>query len=240
MTVKNLTVAITAHREGELILENLHSVINSIQHASQRVNFNYEILIGIDKGDELTKARVSEFINSHKKFNLKALNTSFGDVGKSRNNLCENSTFDFIAFLDGDDIWCDNWVYLVLKKFTIEQNYILHPELTLFADEDYFLIHKNLDSRSLKFKFYAQLLENYWTSSFACKKELVIKCPFETGSVEGDNLYAYEDWTFFTKTLFHKVHHVILKDTFHLHRKKKVSNTNLSVAMKKLPHPLKF
>jgi glycosyltransferase involved in cell wall biosynthesis len=232
--MRAVSLIITAHNEGKLVVNALNSILQNLR----RVDIHeYEILIGLDDPDQVTKSILnqndfdSNFITIHN-FNLK-------DVGLVRQNLLNLSKFEYISFLDADDIWGDDWLYEAKKFYEKYPNAVLHPELTLFFDEKIKYVRKNPDSTSRKFKKELLLFENVWTSSFITPRWVMEKFPMKSGSTSDESSpYAYEDWSWFRETLAAGIEHRVVKKTAHFHKIKDSSNTSKSILLNKKPWPI--
>ena len=168
--MRAVSLIITAHNEGKLVVNALNSILQNLRQVDIP---EYEILIGLDDPDQVTKSVVnhndfaSNFITIH--------NFNFKDVGLVRQNLLNLSKFEYISFLDADDIWGDNWLHEVKKFYANYPKAVLHPELTIFFDEKIKYVRKNPDSTSRKFKKEILLFENVWTSSFITPRWIMEK-----------------------------------------------------------------
>ena len=97
------SVGIIAYNHERFIAQTIESVL------MQRVDFQYEIVIGEDCSFDRTRDIVIDFQKKHpKKIRLLLHEKNIGDVG--RRNFTE--TFmackgEYVAWLDGDDFWTD-------------------------------------------------------------------------------------------------------------------------------------
>jgi hypothetical protein len=232
--MRTISTVITSHDEGELVISALNSVLENIK----KVDFkHYEILIGLDNPDTKTQQALSNYICDSKIINKYIFN--FSDVGLMRQKLLNLSKYEYVSFLDADDIWGDNWLYKASLTSAKNPNSVLHPELTLFFDKKIEYVRKNPDSTSRKFKKEILLFENVWTSSFITPRWVMEKYPMKSGSTSDQALpYAYEDWTWFRETLASGIEHRIVKNTAHFHKIKDNSNTSRSVYLNKKPWPI--
>jgi glycosyltransferase involved in cell wall biosynthesis len=232
--MRAVSLIITAHNEGKLVLSALNSILQNLRNAEIP---DYEILIGLDNPNQETKNMSSQndfdhnFIHIHN-FNLK-------DIGIVRQNLLNSSKFEYISFLDADDIWSDNWLYESKHFYDKYPNAVLHPDLTLFFDKKIEYVRKNPDSTSRKFKKELLVFENVWTSSFITPRWVMEKFPMKSGNTSDDSSpYAYEDWSWFRETLAAGIEHRVVKKTAHFHKIKDTSNTSKSILLNKKPWPI--
>lgn len=94
----------------------LEKAINSVLLQKK----NYEIIII----DNYSTDNTRELIKKYKIKNLKYLKVkNFGVIGKSRNIGIKNSIAPWIAFLDSDDQWNKNKLFLMEEFIKQNQNY---------------------------------------------------------------------------------------------------------------------
>jgi glycosyltransferase involved in cell wall biosynthesis len=232
--MREISLIITAHNEGKLVLNALNSVLENIRKSKIS---EYEVFIGLDNPTRETQIVAaqnefdSEFIHVH--------NFKLGDVGIVRQNLLNSAKYEYVSFLDADDLWGDNWLFAASKFSAKNPNAVLHPDLTIFFDKDINYVRKNPDSTSRKFKKELLIFENVWTSSFITPRWVMEKFPMKSGNTSDESSpYAYEDWSWFRETLAEGIDHRIVKKTAHFHKIKDNSNTFRSILLNKKPWPM--
>jgi glycosyltransferase involved in cell wall biosynthesis len=232
--MREISLIITAHNEGKLVLNALNSVIENIGKSEIS---EYEVFIGLDNPDMETQTVLaqndfdSDFIQVH--------NFKIGDVGIVRQNLLNLTKYEHVSFIDADDLWGDNWLFEASKFSAKNPNVVLHPDLTIFFDKEVKYVRKNPDSTSRKFKKELLIFENVWTSSFITPRWVMEKFPMKSGNTFDDSCpYAYEDWSWFRETLAAGIEHRVVNKTAHFHRVKDNSNTSRSVSLNKKPWPM--
>ena len=229
-----ISLIITAHNEGKLVLNALNSVLENIRKSEI---MKYEVLIGLDNPDRETQIVVAQN-DFHSDF-IHVYNFKLGDVGIVRQNLLNLTKYEYISFLDADDLWGDNWLFEASKFSAKNPNAVLHPDLTIFFDKEIKYVRKNPDSTSRKFKKELLIFENVWTSSFITPRWVMEKFPMKSGNTSDESSpYAYEDWSWFRETLAEGVDHRVVKKTAHFHRIKNNSNTSRSISLNKKPWPI--
>lgn len=232
--MRTVSLVITAHNEGKLVIKALNSVLQNIRASNIE---EYEVIIGLDNPDEVTQNIIDQSEFSSKFIHV--YNFKINDVGVVRQNLLGLTKFDHVSFLDADDMWGDNWLLKSSLFAASHPNAVLHPELTLFFDEKIKYVRKNPDSTSRKFKKEILLFENVWTSSFITPRWVMEKFPMKSGSTYDESSpYAYEDWSWFRETLAAGIEHRVVKKTAHFHKIKDSSNTSKSILLNKKPWPI--
>ncbi len=100
---KKLSVSITTYNHEDYIAQAVESALN------QRVNFDYEIVIGEDCSTDRTREIVTELRDAHpEKIRLLLHDRNLGRWGKF--NFVETQRAcrgEYVALLDGDDYWTD-------------------------------------------------------------------------------------------------------------------------------------
>ncbi|MDP3388049.1 MAG: glycosyltransferase family 2 protein [Eubacteriales bacterium] len=92
-----VSIIIPSYNCKDYIIETLHSVLN-------QTFSDYEVLIVDDKSTDGTPEVIKSAINLDKRFRLVLFDKNQG-VTVARNKGIEMASGEFIAFLDGDDLW---------------------------------------------------------------------------------------------------------------------------------------
>ena len=131
--MKKLTVAISCYNFENYIEECVRSILK------QKTNFDFDIVIR----DDLSKDRSREIIRelAEKNSHIRNIKYIFGEhnLGVNRNvqNLLENCEGQYIALIDGDDFYSDEFKLQKQVDFLDEnQSYVMHST-------SYRYMHKN-------------------------------------------------------------------------------------------------
>lgn len=196
----------------------LSDSIRSALRAQSRLEIDSEIHVVLDRPDSLT-LKVAEGFGPKIKWSV----VDFGDLGLARNFGVDNSRFDTIAFLDGDDLWSVNWL-AAASEFSAKSGsgYILHPELNYYFNTDSPRrsghITRHISSTSPDFDFTILAQRNYWTALSFGAKEIYKSFPFR--SVGAEMGTGFEDWCFNIESLGGGVEHLVVPMTAHFIREK--------------------
>ena len=232
--MKTISCIITGHNEGGMLRDSIYSVLENIEEARL---LKGELIICLDRPTVETKQVADEASRFNKKISVKEFDC--GDVGLVRQQALKYCNFEYVSFLDGDDIWGSNWLLRSNNLIKDRTDIILHPDLTVFFDDEIRYVRKNPDSTKRAFDKAILLFENLWTSSFITPKQIMLDIPMKSGNTFDDSSpYAYEDWSWFRETLIAGYEHRIIKKTVHFQRIKDVSNTTRSLELKKEPWPI--
>ena len=99
------------------------SIGNTIQSVLNQTYQDFEIVV-INDGSTDKSLKVVEKINDPR---ISIINKANGGVSSARNRGIKESNFEWIAFLDGDDLWMEN--HLKILKDMIEA----HPTDKVFT-----------------------------------------------------------------------------------------------------------
>lgn len=215
------------HREGEIVIPTLRSISRMIDY-SQQQGITCELIIILDRADQKTRGLIqkakSEILNF---IPISICEVENGDLGKSRRDGVASSSGNYIAFLDGDDLYSKNWIADAHQMAQFDQNKdstIYHPELNVYFGEHYRTFWhpdaQKLDENGIS----GLLLENLWTSlSFGLRKI------YETNPVHDNGLdkgFGYEDWHWNMDTSAKEIKHRPVYKTIHFIRLKPTGSLN--------------
>ena len=219
MKLPSLEVIITAHKEGTLLLPTIKSAFESVSSLKNKYNVDVNYLLYIDKPDNITK-KIAEEIAL--KYDMKLYVGKNGDPGKSRLKAIKKTKQDYIALLDGDDLWSENW--LVSAYDFISRNtkmnlagIVLHPEYNLiFGDHSLLVRQGNPDDPFFDPSFFR--IGNYWDALCFAPKEIFLKYPYRKNDL--DVGFAHEDYLWACETYLAGIKHYVLEDTIHFKRRR--------------------
>lgn len=219
---------LTGHNEGA----NISFALKSIQanmFSTKKHFIEFELMVVLDSASNETVKTVEAL--QFQEMTIAEVN--FQDPSKSRNYGVENTNGDFIAFLDGDDIFGSNWIPAAIEtSLSTSKKTVVHPEFNYYFSTDgkikkpYIMKHvSSTDSNFNRFKLASQ---NLWTVLSLGPRQIYEKHPFK----ENDRLLGigFEDWTFNVEILHAGFHHVTARETIHFIREKKSSSVKQNQA----------
>lgn len=145
MVQNYFSVVIPLYNKEKHIRDTVRSVINQTYK-------NFEIII-VDDGSTDNSLKVVEAIDDDRIHIVKKIN---GGVSEARNVGILNSNYDWISFLDADDVWTQTYLFEVNRMINA------YPETDIIAT-DYF-INDKASNRDLIIK--EGYLNNYFELSF--------------------------------------------------------------------------
>lgn len=233
----DVTVTIIFHREGALALPALASMEELVSLA-RGAGIRVEARAVLDNANDLTRRLVASrgaWLNGVEE-------VSFGDLGLSRNKGAQSAHGEYLAFLDGDDLWGADWLRLAFAAATAPNaptNAIWHPESLFFfnwndfdrhsvnylprtdAESFYFLHHPGVDSDLVLNTLF---LENMWSANVFARRSLHLQHPYKRADKETG--FGIEDWSWNIETVWENIPHRVVADTVHLIRVKESGSLN--------------
>jgi glycosyltransferase involved in cell wall biosynthesis len=167
-----VSIVVTCYNYGKYISDCLNSILKQKYQ-------NYEVIIIDDGSTDNTNEMLRTFLENPKIKYFKQEN--MGQAG-AKNNGIKNSSGEFIAFLDADDMWADNMLEKELELFSDERVGVVYSTVRFINEknEDIKLKRnsKYLIPRSGNITKYL-LFENFVTfSSSIVRKECLDECGY--------------------------------------------------------------
>jgi glycosyltransferase involved in cell wall biosynthesis len=212
MTV--ISAIITGHREGILAGPSIHSACAAVNFAKEQGSLDVEVIAVLDKPDDLTRAMFEEA-------NIPGLRTvvvNEGDPGQARNRGVENARGQYIAFLDADDLWSQNWL-LAAWQFVRERpaEVIAHSEFNvIFGNLRGIWWH--VDSEGPMFDPSYLFWANYWDALIFAARDICLQHPFVRNDLDAG--YGHEDWHWNCITVAAGLLHKPIPGTVHFKRRR--------------------
>ncbi len=212
----DISVVIPIHHEGRMVNHTLASVFRAAAYAGSK-GILVEILAIMDQPDEKTL----RFMKRTEK--IQRYEVSFGDPGLSRNYGVEKSGGRYIAFVDGDDLFAEKWLWNVVAFLeSRRQDMVVHPEyIVVFGTQQ--ILCRQISSTSSYFELGRLMENNYWPVISAARKDVFQRFPYQaTISTSG---YGHEDWHFNCETLGSGIEHMVIPNSAAFIRKKASGST---------------
>ena len=130
-----ISVIICCYNSEKYIIETLESVINQTYS-------KYEIIIIDDGSRDNTKNLINKFILDYPKIIIKIISQQNSGLPIARNVAIANSSYDYIAILDHDDLWESNKLLEQVKQINDNKNCAL-----FFSDFKYLNYKSKTTSR---------------------------------------------------------------------------------------------
>ncbi|MBR0672668.1 glycosyltransferase family A protein [Neoroseomonas soli] len=227
----DITVTVILHREGPLALPALSSMHDLVMRA-RAAGLAVEARAVLDRPDDLTRRMAATRGNW-----LDAVQeVSVGDLGLARNAGVAAAHGRFLAFLDGDDLWGEDWLHLAHRAATAANappEAIWHPQSLYYfveGDFDRHSTHEMPHAAAQSFHMWHHasdtpgfdrdvlFLNNIWTANVFARREIHERHPYT--AVDRSRGFGVEDWSWHMETLWDGLGHFVVPDTVHLIRVK--------------------
>jgi len=213
----SISAIITVHAEGSLAAISYQSFNEACLYAEAR-GVSVERILVLDNPSDQTQ-RVFDALEG-----VVILETNYGDQGLVRNKAVNTASGDLIAFLDGDDLWGDNWLYKAREHLLNEgENVIAHPEFGWFF-QGVSSVFINTDQRDPVFKEDFLRFGNYWDAMCMAYRSLHLANPYCKRRISDG--FAFEDWHWNCHTISNGAEHHVVADTIHFKRRRNNSQTS--------------
>jgi glycosyltransferase involved in cell wall biosynthesis len=216
-----VTALVNCCSEGLLLKRSLDSALRSIE--SSGFVDQCELIVVADSTNKETLdtlARYADRIN-------KVVRTDVSDLGLARNLGAEAARGELILFLDGDDLWCRNWISAAWSAHRASPpSVILHPQNSVFFGSSLeLMVHP--DWREPHFDPRGLVARNHWTSLCGVRRDLVVEYPFSKADAE--RRFGFEDWSWYADMTSRGVRHVTVPQTTHFIRLKAISSMQKAI-----------
>ncbi len=236
MRTTHITLILNVHSESVVAGPTVRSAARAIEHAESH-GFTVDRLLGIDRGTQAAR----QFFSNPAFDAWRYLELNAGDLGSARNSLVEAAKDGFIALLDGDDLFSENWLTAAAMRANeaISQGLkcVIHPELRWIFDE-FNSVAVNLPStHPLFLQKYLSFAHTY-DSLVLGPRDTLLDSPYRERDRKAG--FGYEDWAWTLDTLSKGVAHLVAKDTIIFKRRRDVSLLSDLAAKKTMiwPHDL--
>lgn len=231
----DLTVVVTAHDETAVCGPTMRAADLAVEAARAR-GFSVQTIIGLDAPTEATSTYFHQPHFDH--WERRILQER--DLGRVRNALVPECEGRYIAFLDADDLFSENWLAEGIAALDLaaerRERAVAHPELNVVFDAQKAVL-LNIDQGSSLFTPHYLYFRHYYDSLCMAPREAHLEVPYVSRDVA--NGLSYQDFQFTIETLADGWRHVVVRDTIIFKRRRDVSlvtesNTRKSV-VRKLP-----
>lgn len=229
----DITVVITAHREGPLAGPSIRSGLAAIEHVKKSHGLDVEIIVVMDRADAATKAMFRNALGEA----ATMLETDFGDPGQARNHAVSNASGEVISFLDGDDLWSENWLTEGWQFCAARPDAIGHCACIVTFGEVHGLWW-HIDSEGGLFQPEYLQWSNYWDAMAIARTEVYRSNPFRANDLKLG--FGHEDWHLNCATIARGIAHAPVPRTIHFKRRRSGSQMSLVEKSDSTVWPLTF
>ena len=211
----DLSIIVTTHGEGELLVASVTSAFEAVQLLEQTHEVSVEKIVVMDRPTQSTIDAVDvcaaqQDIQVHK--------CDYGDQGKVRNHIVGIAQGRYVAFLDGDDLWSENWL---LTAYEMSRSHagplVIYPEFNWFFEGSNNILCQ-VDSDSEFFDQEALRSVNLWDALCFCPRQVYLDTPFPPRRISDG--FAFEDWNWNRRIMELGVTQKIAPDTIIFKRRR--------------------
>jgi glycosyltransferase involved in cell wall biosynthesis len=219
MSEVDLTLVVTVHDETVVCGPSMHSADLAVAEARGR-DYAVETIIALDA---VTPA-AAEYFHQSRFDHWQRCEMHEGDLGRVRNAIVPQTKGRYIAFLDADDLFSENWLAEGVAALNAAaergERAIAHPELNVLFDAKK-SIRQNVDSSSPLFCPYMLYVRNCYDSLCISPREAHLAVPYVHRDIP--NGLSYQDWQFAIETLSRGWRHLVVQDTIIFKRRRDFS-----------------
>lgn len=212
----DLTLIVTAHSETLVCGPTMTSADAAVA-AARAVGYSVQTVIALDRATEATTAYFHQPDFDH----WERWTMDEGDLGRVRNAVLPMTSGRFIAFLDADDLFSENWLAAGLDALIAGEDrgeqVIAHPELNFIFDGAKYLWH-NVDQDSPMFTPHFMYVRNCYDSLCLASRETHLEVPYV--QLDLPNGLGFEDWQFAVETMARGWKHKVVPDTIIFKRRR--------------------
>lgn len=210
MSKPDVSIILTAHREGVIAGVTARSAQAAMRHA-EAAGLTHETIVVLDRADALTGATLREALQDGARY----LETDEGDPGLARNRGIACAEGLCATFLDGDDLWSENWLTESWKLLADRPNAVGHSACNLvFGMRRCLWWHVDSDSPLCDRDYLSWM--NYWDAMTFARTDLYRRYPFKANDLTRG--FGHEDWHWNAWTLADGIRHMPVPTTLHFKR----------------------
>jgi glycosyltransferase involved in cell wall biosynthesis len=219
MTDTDLSLVVTAHNETLVCGPTMASADQAVA-AARAAGYTVQTIVALDKATEAT----TEYFNQPEFDHWERWVMHEGDLGRVRNALLPQTAGRYIAFLDADDMFSENWLAKGLDHLEEArargQRIITHPEVIITFDSGVGL-HQNVEQASPLFTPYFLYVRNMYDSLCLTPREAHLDVPYVHRDIP--NGLSWQDWQFAVETMSQGWEHTVVRDTIIFKRRRDFS-----------------
>ncbi|WP_299819786.1 glycosyltransferase [uncultured Jannaschia sp.] len=218
----DLSLLLTVHAETLVAGPTMRSAEAALARVEAR-GYRVERLMGLDAAGAATRAYMAQ--PAFARWTRHDLDLR--DQGQARNALVRAARGRWIALLDADDLFSENWLEAALARLAGPEagRAIVHPEAMWQFDKSQ-TIYTNPDQSAAHFSPWHFAMQNYYDALCVAPRAAWLEVPYADRDVARG--YAYEDWQWGVETMAAGWRHVVARDTVIFKRRRDVSQSRES------------
>lgn len=219
MTV-DISCVVTFHAEGLLAHKTLASIARAIRYTSD-ASIKVELVVVADRANQETLSYLErcKWLPAR----TRILHTEHGDPGLARNEGIQAACGEYVAILDGDDLYSQDWLLEALRLNRTNPSFVVHPDYNVYFGAER-TISRHPDQRDASFRSWQLLTENAWTALCFARREVFITNSY--APTPPSSGFGYEDWHWNCDAIAAGLVHVVAPGTAHFIRVKSSASRN--------------
>ena len=234
MSDTDLSLVMTAHDETVGAGPTVRSADLAVATARER-SYSVETILALDNATPAT----SDYFHQPRFDHWERWELDERDLGRARNAIVPQTKGRYIAFLDADDLFSENWLAEGIAALDAAaergERAIAHPELNVVFD-GHKAVRQNIDSSSSLFSPHLLYVRNCYDSLCMSPREAHLTVPYVPRDIP--NGLSYQDWQFAIETLSRGWRHLVVQDTIIFKRRRDFSLVVESNARKSIVRSL--
>ena len=212
----DVSMVVTVHDETVVTAASMKAA-NAAAAAAERAGFTVEKVIALDTATDRARACMKQPVYE----DWTVVEVTDRDLGRTRNRLVRMSRGRFVAFLDADDLFSENWLAqgaAVLDDAARRgERVIAHPEINWIFDREnaIFAVTPQESPVYSPALFY---FTNYYDSLCMAPRDAHLELPYVSRDIP--NGLSYQDYQFSIETIAAGWTHRIAKDTIIFKRRR--------------------
>jgi glycosyltransferase involved in cell wall biosynthesis len=215
--IGDLTVVVFAQSEGVLLRACVASVMRAVAQARGK-GWSIELVLVLHNPTARTEDWVERFIDP----GWRIIRCPDSRLSVARNEGCRAANGRYVTFVDGPDLWSENWISAALAAAE-ETSYsaVWHPEATIRFGTEYFSdwgygISFHPDAVLFEYDYAELLSSNPYSSSWMAPRSILHAVPFpcEDPATGWDCV----DWWWNCNVVGAGYHHRVVLNTLHYQR----------------------
>lgn len=230
----DLTLVVTAHDETAVSGPTVRAADLAVEAAREQ-GWSVQPVIALDAASEATTAYFNQSRFDHWERRVR----DDGDLGRVRNAIVPECQGRYIAFLDADDLFSENWLAEGVGALEAAgargERAIAHPELNVVFD-GVRTVQVNIDQGSPLFTPHYLYVRHFYDSLCLAPREAHEEIPYVTRDVP--NGLSYQDFQWTIETMDAGWRHLVVPDTIIFKRRRDFSLVTESTARKSIVRAL--
>jgi glycosyltransferase involved in cell wall biosynthesis len=206
-----ITAVLNVHREGILAHAALLSIVMA-RRAAEAKGIGVEVIAVADCSDRMTLDILAGVAG------VQVLEICVEDLGLARNAGVAAAHGQYIAFLDGQDLWGPNWLRAAYEAAVEESPAVVwHPEASLYFGPNQgprWLIHPDMEH--IEGDWVTLGIRNPWTALNFARRETYVQIPYRRTDLAAG--FGYEDWSWNSEVVAQGYQHKPVPGTAHIIR----------------------